>query len=276
MLKEGHDVLLISRNPNDVPEKLISRNKVCSIDDIETIKTFRPQIILHLATHSTPLDDLQNQQKIIDGNILFLSKLLHIISSLNIELFVNTGTFAEYFSNEDKYDPAYYYAATKTAARYIIQYFTSTYSFKAVHITPYSIYGPFDQRKKLIHALIDSLDSDIPVKTTEGKQILDFVYVEDVVNAYILAIQKHESLINDADFRIGTGKGNSIRDLVNEIEKISNKRANIHWGAIPYRKRDIMVAIADTTNTFNQLGWAPKFNLRDGLMKMFKEDNLIS
>ena len=128
----------------------------------------------------------------------------------------------------------------------------------------------------MIHALIDSLDSDIPVKTTEGKQILDFVYVEDVVNAYKLVIQNHNSLLDDADFRVGTGTGYSIRDLVNEIEKISNKKANIHWGAIPYRKRDIMLSIADTTNAFNQLGWIPKFNLRDGLMKMFKEDNLIS
>jgi nucleoside-diphosphate-sugar epimerase len=276
LINEGHKLLLISRSPQSISDQLIGGNKVCTIDDIEVINSFHPQVVIHLATYSTPLDDIESQQKIIDGNISFLSKLLYIISPLKIELFINTGTFAEYFSNQNKYDPAYFYAGTKTAARFIINYFASTYSFKNVNIIPYSIYGPNDKRKKLIHALIDSLDSNIPVKTTEGKQILDFVYVEDVVNAYILAIQKHESLVNDADFRIGTGKGNSIRELVAEIENISNKKANIHWGAIPYRKRDIMLALADTTNTFNQLGWLPKFNLRDGLMKMFKEDNLIS
>jgi CDP-paratose synthetase len=274
--EEGHELLLLTRSPKSISEQLIGISKVCTIDDIDVINSFHPQVVIHLATHSTPLEDIESQHKIIDANISFLSKLLYIVSPLKIELFINTGTFAEYFSNQNNYDPAYFYAGAKTASRFIIKYFASTYSFKNVNIIPYSIYGPHDKRKKLIHALIDSLDSDIPVKTTEGKQILDFVYVEDVVNAYKLVIQNHNSLLDDADFRVGTGKGYSIRDLVNEIEKISNKKANIHWGAIPYRKRDIMLAIADTTNAFNQLGWLPKFNLRDGLMKMFKEDNLIS
>ena len=276
LIKEGHELLLLTRSPKSISEQLIGISKVCTIDDIDVINSFHPQVVIHLATYSTPFDDIESQEKIIDGNISFLSKLLHIISTLKIELFINTGTFAEYFSNQNKYDPAYFYAGTKTAARFIIKYFASTYSFKSVNIIPYSIYGPHDKRKKLIHALIDSLDSDIPIKTTEGKQILDFVYVEDVVDAYKLVIENHDSILDDSDFRIGTGKGNSIKELVAEIEKISNKKANIHWGAIPYRKRDIMLAIADTTNALNQLSWEPKYNLKDGLIKMFKEDRLIS
>jgi nucleoside-diphosphate-sugar epimerase len=235
LIKEGHEILLIARSPQSVSEQLAGGSKICTIDDFEVINSFHPQVVIHLATYSTPLDDIESQQKIIDGNILFLSKLLQIISSLNIELFVNTGTFAEYFSNEDKYDPAYYYAATKTAARFIIQYFATTYSFKTVHVIPYTIYGPFDQRKKLIHALIDSLDSDVPVKTTEGRQILDFVYVEDVVDAFRIMILYQTNLIS------GLGQAGAIPSEIWWLRlNILLKKKPTYTGGLSLTEREIL------------------------------------
>lgn len=275
LLESGHHVLSIARETTSTSFQA-KNYQTCLLTQTDLIQDFNPQIVINLATYSSSGDDLETQYKIIDSNIVFLSNLLHVIKHLKIELFINTGTFAEYFSNDDEFDPAYFYSATKTAGRFIIKYFSKSYSFKTVSVVPYSIYGPNDKRKKLIHALLDSLESDLPVKTTEGKQVLDFVYIDDVVRAYSALINKAHLVEDGLVFRIGTGKGVTIRELVMEIELITGKKANISWGAIPYRKRDIMLAVADITTAKTKLDWEPAFNLHDGLRKMLKIDRIIN
>jgi nucleoside-diphosphate-sugar epimerase len=275
LLDSGNHVLSIARETTIKSSHAVNY-QVCLLTQTDIIQDFNPQIVINLATYSSSGDDLETQYKIIDSNIVFLSNLLLVIKHLKIELFINTGTFAEYFSNDDEFDPAYFYSATKTAGRFLIKYFSKSYSFKTVSVVPYSIYGPNDKRKKLIHALLDSLESDLPVKTTEGKQVLDFVYIDDVVRAYSALIDKADSVEDGLVFRIGTGKGVTIRELVIEIELITGKKANILWGEIPYRKRDIMLAIADITTAKSKLDWEPECNLHDGLSKMLKIDQIIN
>jgi nucleoside-diphosphate-sugar epimerase len=276
MIESGHQVLSISRTSIAAVSLSDKNYQICSLNETNLIEDFSPQIVVNLATFSSSTDDIESQKNIIDSNIIFLSNLLHVIKNLKIELFINTGTFAEYFSNDGEFDPAYFYSATKTAGRFIIKYFSKSYSFKTVNVIPYSIYGPNDKRKKLIHTLLDSLDSELAVKTTEGKQILDFVYIDDVINAYLAIINKADLLEDEMVFKIGTGKGVTIRELVSEIEIITGKKANIFWGAIPYRKRDIMIAVADITNAKKNLDWEPMFNLNDGLNKMLRTDRIIN
>lgn len=275
MIDKRFNILGISRTPEKL--KAIYKNKleVCSIHQTDVIKNFHPNLVINLATFSTSQDDFENQEKIIDANILFLSHLLDSLKTCNIDLFVNTGTFAEYYSNDGNFDPAYFYAATKTAGRYIIKYFSNTYSFKTITLVPYSIYGPLDKRKKLIHFLIESLGHKEPVKTTLGYQLLDFIYIEDIVNAFISVIEKANSLTNDLTLPLGLGEGHTIRELVNILEKITSKKANISWGALPYRERDIMKSIADIEFTKKVLDWTPTYSLENGLQKMLKIDKLI-
>jgi nucleoside-diphosphate-sugar epimerase len=276
LIESGHQVLSIVRSESSATSMDQKTYQECTLADLQKVIDFNPHVVINLATFSSSLDDAESQKKIIDSNISFLSNLLLVVKELNVELFVNTGTFAEYFSNDDVFDPAYFYSATKTAGRFIVKYFSKAYSFKSVDIVPYSIYGPNDKRKKLIHALLDSLDSMQPVKTTQGRQVLDFVYIDDVANAFLALIDRVSELEDGMVFKIGTGNGTTIRDLVKEIEILTGKKANIIWGAIPYRKRDIMVAIADTSNARCYLNWQPKVSLREGLTQMLKYDGVIN
>lgn len=275
LLKNKNELLIISRSPeriNDIYGKSVT---VCKVDQQEIISEFLPEIAINLATYSSSADDIETQKKIIDANIIFLSKLLHALKSNKELLFINTGTFAEYFTNSNELDPAYFYSATKTAGRYLIKYYSQAYSFKTVHVIPYTLYGPNDERKKLIHFLIDSLDSKTPIKTTKGEQILDFLYIDDLIDLYAKIINKHNLIEDGVEFKAGTSIGSSIKNVVKIIEKITNKTANIEWGAIPYRRRDTMQAIANIYTTQNILDWHPKYNLEQGLTQMLKKDNII-
>jgi nucleoside-diphosphate-sugar epimerase len=275
LIENNYKILVISRSPELISDKYGEKVIACKVENEEVISKFSPEIAVNLATFSTASDDLESQKKMIDANIIFLSRLLHVLKFSKNILFINTGTFAEYFSNNNELDPAYFYSATKTAGRYLIKYYSQAYSFKTVHVTPYSLYGPKDARKKLIHFLIDSLNTKTPIKTTKGEQVLDFLYITDLIDLYMKIIEKSDLIEDGVEFKGGTGIGTSVKDLVSIIEKITNKTANIEWGALPYRKRDTMMAIANSNTAETILNWKPRYNLEQGLKQMLKTDRIL-
>ena len=275
LIEEGHNILALSRNPKNLKKTYGNSVSACKIEETKRIEKFKPQIVINLATYSNSSDEKEIQKEILEANIIYLSFLLDAIKKLNIELFVNTGTFAEYFSNTEELDPAYFYSATKTAGRYIIKYYSKTYNFKYINVIPYSIYGPNDQRRKLIHILLESFNGDNAINTTEGNQILDFIYIDDVVDAYLKIIDRFDLVCNEQNLIVGTGVGLSIKELVANLEEITGKRTNINWGAIPYRKRDIMYAVANIEETKTLLNWKPNYSIKEGLYKMLRKDNIL-
>ena len=180
-----------------------------------------------------------------------------------LKLFVNIGTFAEYRSGYSHIDNAYLYSATKTAFRTFLDYYTNLCGYKYLHIVPYTIYGGEDSAKKIIDYIKESLDADIPVKMSGGDQVLDFIHIDDVVNFLIYIIKNmHVFLLlkNAETIHIGTGIGTSIRELARIEEKKYGKKANIAWGALPYRNKDVMHAIAPVEK-LRMLGWEHKIRL---------------
>jgi len=275
LLENKYKVIIISRSPKLISKTYGKAVIACTVEDEEIISKFSPNIAINLATYSSSSDDLESQNQMIDANIVFLSRLLNVLKSSKNLLFINTGTFAEYFSNNSELDPAYFYSATKIAGRYLIKYYSKNYSFKTAHVIPYSLYGPKDARKKLIHFLTDSLNSKVPIKTTKGEQTLDFIYIKDLIDLYLRIIENSDLIKDGIEFKGGTGIGTSIKDLVGVIEKVTDKTANIDWGSLPYRKRDIMLAIGNCKNAENVLNWRAKYTLEEGLKEMLEMDKVI-
>jgi len=99
-----------------------------------------------------------------------------------------------------------------------------------------------------------------PIINGDGSQIRDFVYVKDVVQANIMAL---ESNVKNAFINIGTGKTVSIVELANQIIKSSNLKLNpIHQGAL---KGDVMESKADVSLAKKLLNWEYKIELKDWL-----------
>ena len=73
---------------------------------------------------------------------------------------------------------------------------------------------------------------------------------------------------------MGTGKGTSIKEVANIIEKVTSKKTNINWGAIEYRPLDIMRSIAPVYKLEKELNWKPKISIEDGIIKMLQEKEI--
>jgi CDP-paratose synthetase len=269
----NHDIRLVVRNYTDFFDKTI---QIVINDDLsrfrDTIRSFAPEIIVHLASFISSNDDIVTIKKTLESNIFLTSVLLESLKNIPVKLFINTGTFAEYYKNDGNLDPAYFYAASKSAVRPIIKYFKNIMGFKTIHIIPYTVYGGQSRSKKVIDYIIDSLDSDIPIEMTDGEQVLDFIHVDDLTDFYRCCIENHERLSDEADYHAGTGTGTTIRELALLIENKTGKKANIVWGAKQYRKLDIMKAVAPLESV-RALSWFPKISLDKGLSVLLSENH---
>ncbi|MCD8500370.1 MAG: NAD(P)-dependent oxidoreductase [Bacillaceae bacterium] len=281
LLKTSHQLGLIVRDRHKAIQMFGRQKEVTLIDQnindfAKKVKEFNPEVVVHLAAYSTSSDDRPRMQMLINSNILYSTEILNCLKDTDVRLFINTGTFAQFYYNDGDFNSAYLYAATKTAFLSLLDYYQKLIGFNVVNVIPYTIYGEHDTRKKVFHYIIDSLNSPTPIGMTAGEQILDFIYINDVVDFYMRLLDRVEDLVSNAksnsQLHLGSGHGTSIKQLTAYIEDITGERANIQWGARAYRKNDIMYAVAPITRNLELLDWRAKTNLKDGLRKMIEKD----
>lgn len=275
LLKEFQDFNFLTLNNNlEKANLLYPQNEFANLYntssfDFDRVEKFNPDIVIHLATYSTSLNETSVIKKIVQTNIEYGVLLLDVLKRCsNFKLFVNTGSFAEYRQGPDKFNSAYLYSTSKTAFRLFLEFFSETCGFKFITAVPYSVYGGSMTSKRLMDFIKESMNSEVPVEMTAGEQILDFIHVKDIANFYshiLKNIDLFRNQKNGEEFHLGTGIGTSIRDLATLHEKIYDKKCNIDWGKLNYRKMDIMYAVAPIKKNIELVGWQSKISLIDGI-----------
>jgi CDP-paratose synthetase len=240
-----------------------------SINELDKIAEFDPEIVYHLATLSTSRNDSEIILPLLAANIEFGVCLLDALKTCkNLRLFVNFGSFAEYRLGPQQIKDAYLYTATKSAFRHFVDYYSDFLGFKYLTVVPYTVYGGKDTAKKLMDYIKDSLDAPQPIDMTKGEQILDFIHVQDVVAFLCTILENKEDFVsfnNGEEFHLGTGKGTQVRELAKLIETIYNKKCNINWGGLPYRALDTMHAVAPIAKNIELLNWKTNISIEQGL-----------
>lgn len=236
------------------------------------VKTFNPDVVIHLAAHLTSGDDENQIDKLIESNIRFGTHLLDALKKTDISVFINTGTFAAYHLKNGKRTPAYLYAATKTAFHSIIEYYRSISRFKLIDIIPYTVYGGNHSAKKLIDYIYESLRSPEAIDMTPGEQVLDFIHIKDVTGFYVALLSGLDQINKDyTEIHLGSGTGTTPKMIASLMEKFSNTKCNINWGGLPYRENDTMFSVAPQNLSGAQIGWYPTLDLEQGIQMFFKE-----
>lgn len=271
-------ILTLDRNVSKA-EQLFPSNLYSNVIHTEAnnwtaILQFNPDIVFHLAAFSTSSNSSEVIEPLISSNITYGVQLLKALEECpSLKLFINTGSFAEYRLGAGKYNSAYLYTATKTAFRVFLDYYSNLCNFKYITAVPYTVYGGKPTIKRLMDYILESLDSPKPIKMTAGEQILDFIHVNDVASFYIHIVQHIENYLtlnNGENFYLGTGHGYTIREVASIIEKETGKSCNISWGALPYRKRDTMHAIAPIAQNIELTGWHTQITIVEGIKAYIK------
>jgi UDP-glucose 4-epimerase len=163
-------------------------------------------------------------------------------------------------------DPLVPYAITKLAIEKYL------YFFHAMHGLEYSVLrvaNPFGDRQRVgtgqgaVATFISKAIADEPIEIWgDGTVTRDYIYIDDVVDAFISAIDySGEPRI----FNIGSGCGRSVNELITTIEALIEKP--IHRCYLPARAFDVPVNILDISRAQSILGWNPKFSFQEGLRR---------
>lgn len=259
------------QNIEDIKENLdIFEYNGNILDLIEYMKKNKFDGVFHLASLFIAEHESLDVDNLIDSNIKFGVQLLEAMKESKTELLVDTGTSWQHYENED-YNPVDLYAATKQAFQDIIKYYTEAENIRCITLKLFDTYGENDKRPKLINLLNKFADEGTELNMSPGDQMLDLVYIDDVVEAFLVAIKEliKNKKIKNKKFAVATGNEISLKKVIEIFENISNKKIKVNWGGKKYRKREVM----ESWNNYALLpGWKYKVPLKEGLKK-YKIEN---
>jgi len=270
LLKNGHDVHAIVRPetnyarllPNVVPH-LIHDNadELCRV-----LMEAKPDIVVHLATRFLDRHVAHDIGPLIQGNITFGTMLAEAMAHSGTRYLVNTGTAWQHYQNCD-YSPTCLYAASKQAFSAVLRYFVEANGLNVVTLNLFDTYGPDDQRGKLLSHFARMVRDGTSLDMSPGEQLIDLVYVDDVVNAYLTVIDRVRSGLpaGEENFAVSSGNTVSLRELAALFAECANAPLRINWGARPYREREVMVPWSAGTPVPN---WRANVGLREGLTRL--------
>jgi nucleoside-diphosphate-sugar epimerase len=126
-------------------------------------------------------------------------------------------------------------------------------------------YGPWEDPRRLVPAVITAQLKGQPSKVTPGLQRADYLHVEDVASAVCsVAESRLEGSVN-----IGSGQAPSVREIVSKIADLGGRPDLIQWGAYPQREGEPMLIRADNAK-LRSSGWTPRYDLESGLRQTFE------
>jgi nucleoside-diphosphate-sugar epimerase len=229
------------------------------------LENIRPEVCIHAAWDVEPGRYLTALE-----NLSMLSASLHLASKLadmGCQRFVGIGTCFEYdlsvgyLAEESLTKPQTLYAASKLALQMVTEQLANITGMSVVWLRLFYQYGPYENRQRLVPAVICSLLQNQVVKVTKGTQIRDFLHVEDVVEAIWAVTQSNLS----GPVNIGSGQPVTVQNIVAQIGTILNRPELILWGALAYNPSDPMFICANNRRLIENTAWTPRYDLEQGL-----------
>ena len=276
LLHEGHEVNLLVRQGytswriNDIGSDL--RLHTVNLGDrdslIRIVGKIRPDWIFHLAAYGGTA--LQNDcHQMVETNIVGTINLVEACLNTGFQAFVNTGSSSEYGFKDcaptetEWLEPNSHYAVTKASASLFCRYIAQNHDVLMPTLRLYSVYGPLESSNRLLPKLITlGLEGKLP-PLVSPETAHDFVYVEDVIDAYLLAA-KTPSQEPGAIYNVGTGVQITLREVVEVARRAMRITVEPVWGSMPSRRWDTNRWVADNRKIEKALGWRPRHTFEEG------------
>lgn len=279
LLSLGHDVYaLIRPNSNTwrlsgVESDLILRSihleDEASVRDL--VKETRPDWIFHLAAHGA-YPSQRDLRQMISTNFVGTVNLVESCADEGFEVFVNTGSSSEYGLKEsptretDDLQPNSFYAVTKAAGSLYCSFVGRSRGLRIVTLRLYSVFGPYEEPTRLIPVvLIHGFHGSLP-PLVDPEISRDFVYTEDVEEAYLRAALAEE-IESGEIFNVGSGSQTSLEEVVDVAREAFQLAEEPRWGSMNPRSWDTSTWVADIARIKERLDWEPRNTFKDGFKK---------
>lgn len=298
LVKDNIDCIVLDNLSRGHSEALPEQIKFEKVDllDLEGLKDvfskYQIDAIVHFAAFAYVGESVENPALYYKNNVIGSYNLITSAVEKSINKFVFSSTCSLYgnpteipISEELPTNPINPYAQTKLTIEKMLADYEQAYGIKSVclryfnaagadfsggigeshdpepHLIPIVLNTALGKRDKV---LIFGDDYDTP----DGTCIRDYIHVNDLGDAHLKALQY---LVNDGSSQIinlGTGKGNSVKEIINTAAGITKN--NINYEIVERRAGDPDILIADNKKAEKILDWRPKYDLTDIISSAYK------
>ncbi len=224
-----------------------------------------PDLCFHLAWYAEP-----GVYQTSPMNIRYIEASLNLATQLaraGCKRLVVAGTCAEYdaghgyLSESSPTRRVTLYAASKVALWAVLERLAEKIGLDVAWARIFYVYGPHEDERRFIPAVITSLLRNEPTRLTPGEQVRDYLHVEDVARAlWTVGRSDLNGVVN-----VGSGLPVTNRDIALKIGAIVGRPDLVRLGDLPYRAGDPMFVCANTHHLFEDTGWRPRHDTDSGL-----------
>ena len=227
------------------------------------VRAIRPDTTFHLASLATGSRSLEMVLPVFQHNFVTALNLLMATAENSAGRIVLAGSFEE--PDEIDSAPCSPYAAAKWSASGYARMFHALYQIPVVIAKIFMVYGPgqLDHTKLIPYVTLSLLRGEAP-KLTSGARLIDWIYVDDVVDGLIECAKILG--INGRTVELGSGEMHSIRDIVQQLSDLMACPVEPQFGALADRPLE-RVKKADIADSYRLIGWQPSTSLRAGLTR---------
>jgi UDP-glucose 4-epimerase len=275
LVKEGYKVILVDNllkgNMNNLSHVLKDVEFVeGDIRNYELMDGIVRKVdaVIHLAALSRVMPSIENPELCFENNIKGTEIITRLCSKYNRKLIFSSsrevyGT-AKYLPADESHplNPENPYGASKVAAESIIRAYSKCYGLNYTILRLTNVYGPRDFDRVIPTFIEKSVKNENLIVYSEEK-LMDFIYISDVVEAFIKALNANEMNLT---LNIGSGVGTKILELAKLIQDMVGGRGEIIIKKA--RKGEVERFVSDIKKAREVLRWEPKTALKDGIKEL--------
>jgi nucleoside-diphosphate-sugar epimerase len=274
LAERGHEVFGIDIKSNDAAVLSVDlmNQQVVS----ETVLSINPDAIIHLAAISQV--DFKNPGIIYNVNVTGTANLLTACAGLSHPVKFLFISSSQVYGNVPENElpitedfpiaPVNHYGASKAAGEMLVRAFGCEYGLQYMIFRPFNHTGPKQTINFVVPKIVAAFkEKKSTIELGNINTIRDFSDVRDVVKGYVSAMENFQ---NTSIFNISSGKGISIRGVVDLLKEITGRDIDIDEKVFLKRLNDIASVIGDNTRIKSELMWKEQFGIRETLQDMLK------
>lgn len=232
---------------------------------------------IHLASKSFVPDSWKNPDVFFQTNVCGIQNTVEFCKNNNLTLtYLSSYLYGNPkklpIQEKDELNPTNPYAFTKYLAENICKFYAEHFGLNISIIRPFNIYGPGQSKVFLIPELIQKFYSaQTTINVLDMKPKRDFLFVDDLIELILLTVENTQGYIV---FNAGSGYSMSVQEVIHSIAK-TTKISKPIVSADNIRINEIQDTIADISKAKKILGWSPKVDFEEGIIKTLTEEGYL-
>ncbi len=258
---DKYNIKIIELNNNDIVKLPELINEKCDI-------------FFHLSWDGTR-GSTRDNVKLQEQNYLNSIKALETAKKMGCEIFVSSGSQAEYGLHEDivsedtKCIPTTEYGKNKYEFFKYAKKYCKDNNIRFKEPRYFSLYGVGDTDKTLIISTIKKMLNNEDIDLTKCIQLWNFMYISDACDALVKLVELECS---DGAYNFGTSDTRVLKDFIKEMYILTKSKSRLNFGKVPYHDNQIINVNPSIKKLENELNWKEKVSFSEGIQKIIKNE----